>query len=295
MTARTRTCGPLAAACLIALMFAATSQGTAVADTASTVGWVRLAQLSPNTPPADMYVYPSGGTAAAPVLKYAAYGTLSPYESLTPGSYLVAVRDAGTAVTTNPVISVQVNVTAGQAYTAAALGPASALTLQVLSDKLDTAPDKASVRVIEASLRNPAVSVNAGGNPVAANLSFPKATGYQTLTPGPSTVKVTTQADNATTQLKLNFAAGSTYTLAVLDGAGSSPQILDLNDATGMGTPPKGGVSTGFGGTAHAANAENTAHTAQQGGGANVLPAGSILLAIIAVGAVVFATSRRRK
>ena len=239
---------PLAAACLIAVTCAVLPSAAARAATTSTVGWVRLAHLSPDTPPVDVYLYPYGGKTAQIVLKHVAYGTLSPYQSLAPGDYLVAMRGAGAGATTDPVISTQVDVKAGEAYTVAGLGAESALTLQVLDDKLDAPAGKASVRVIEASLRSPSVSISAGGDTVATNLHFPAVTGYQTLDAGPCDLRVATQTAAATTQV--DFSADSTYTLAVLDGSGASPKVLNLSDAAGTSTLPKGGVNTGLGGTA---------------------------------------------
>src|SRR5262249_49500830 len=214
---------------------------------------------------------------------------------LAPGNYLVAMRAAGDAATADPVISTQIDVTAGQAYTVAGLGTASALTLKVLTDNLATPTGKVSVRVIEASLHNPTASVDAGSETLATGLRFPSVSDYQTVDPGASTVHVSTQAGDKTTQL--NFAAGSTYTLAVLDGAGDSPQILDLSDATGTSVPPKGGVNTGFGGTAAqpvGAAAQPTATTTQSGHG-SVVPAGGGVLRLAAVGAVLFGLSRQRR
>ncbi len=282
MSARIR--APLAVAGLIALTFVSSLPAPAVAGTTSTVGWVRLAHLSPDTPPVDVYLYPYGGSTAQLVLKHVAYGTLSPYQSLAPGDYLVAMRGADAAATAKPVISAQVQVAVGQAYTVAGLGTSSALTLKVLADKLDTPQGKVSVRVIEASQRNPTASVNVGDDVLTAGLRFPDVSPYQLLAPGSRAVKVTTQAADKTTQL--DFTAGSTYTLAVLDGSGSSPQILGLSDATGTSVAPKGGVSTGFGGTA------------RQGGPGSAMPAGWVVLLVAAlgsVGLVGFGLTRRRK
>ena len=43
-------------------------------------GWLRLAHLSPNTPPVDVYLYSFGRSRAMIVLRHVAYGTVSPYE-----------------------------------------------------------------------------------------------------------------------------------------------------------------------------------------------------------------------
>lgn len=245
----TRLRKPLAAACIsaIACVAAMASTAQAATTTASTVGWVRLAHLSPNTPPVDVYLYPFGGSSPVVQLKHVAYGDLSPYESLAPGDYLVAMRGAGAAPTSSPVISTQVDVTVGKAYTVAGLGASPGLTLQVLNDTLSTTPGKAEVRLIEASLQSPTVSIVADTDALASNLHFPNVTSYQPIDPGPCPLHVTTPVGSQTQQL--DFAADSTYTLAVLDGGTGSPKVLDLGDAVGTNTLPKGGVNTGFGGT----------------------------------------------
>ncbi|HEV2639320.1 MAG TPA: DUF4397 domain-containing protein [Actinocrinis sp.] len=222
---------------------AATAQASA-----SQVGWVRLAHLSPNTPAVDVYLYPFGNASAQIVLKHVAYGTASGYESLKPGLYLVAMRSAGAAAASNPVISTEVQVAAGAAYTVAGLGPFSALTLDVLDDQLSVPAGHAGVRVIEASLAAPDVTVTAGSDNIATNLHFPSVTGYQTVEPGSWTVKVATQTAAATS--KVTLASDSTHTFAVLDGTNGVPKLLDLGDAAGASTLPVGGVQTGFGGTA---------------------------------------------
>ena len=242
-----------AAICLSAVAF--TAAGTEVAQattvrtgTTSTVGWVRLAHLSPNTPPVDVYLYPFGGSSPDILLKHVAYGTLSPYQPLAAGAYLVAMRGAGASPASSPVISTQVNVVAGRAYTVVGLGAQPTLTLQVLDDELTTPTGKAAVRVIAASLQNPTVSVVADTDPIAPNLHFPDITAYQPIDPGPCPLHVSTATGTQTTQL--NFAADSTYTLAILDNAAGAPKVLDLTDAAGTSALPKGGVNTGFGGTA---------------------------------------------
>jgi len=293
MTAPIR--GPLAAACLIALTFAVSGAGAAHADATSTVGWVRLAQLSHGASAIDWYVYPSGSTDARVALKDVAFGSVSPYESLAPGNYLVAVHTAGNAPTGNPLTTAQITVAAGQAYTVAGLGATSVPTLRVLNDKLDTTQGKAGVRVLEASQQNPTVSVSAGDATIATDVQYPNASDYQAVAAGAGTVRVRTQSANTSATAQVNFAAGSTYTVVVLDGSGSAPQVLDLSDASGVGVPPKGGVSTGFGGmaAAHEAGAGRGV-----GGGAGVgvggVGAGLVLLLMVVGGAVSFGRARRR-
>lgn len=221
------------------------------ADT-STVGWVRLAQLSPTMAPVDGYLSPSGGSGAPsttkPALAHAAYAAMSQYQPVTPGGYTAAFRAAGSSAAANPLATVQLTVTAGQAYTVAAFG-ASPVKLQVLNDALTAPAGKASVRVIEASRLSPTASVMLGTAPLATNLRSPGASPYQTVDPGMSALLITTKA--ATTQtISANLAANSTYSVVILDGTEDIARVLVVGDATGMSAMPKGGVSTGFGGTA---------------------------------------------
>src|SRR5215470_12555872 len=73
-------------------------------------GWLRLAHLSPNTPPVDVYLYSLGNPKARLVLHHVSYGTVSPYLRAAAGIYTVAMRPAGAAASSNPVLSTAVHV-----------------------------------------------------------------------------------------------------------------------------------------------------------------------------------------
>jgi Domain of unknown function (DUF4397) len=221
---------------------------TAYASSATTgTGWIRLAHLSPNTPAVDVYLYSFGNSNAMIVLHHVAYGTVSPYESVQAGDYSVAMRAAGASATSQPVLSTSVTIAAGHAYTVAGLGPESGLRLQVLEDKLTTAPGQAEVRVIQASLKQQVVTVTLGSTVVASGLKFASVSDYQPVSPG--TQSVTVSSAGGTAHSSVTLAAGTVHTLVVLDSA-SGLEVVSLEDASGSGTPPAGGVSTGFGGTA---------------------------------------------
>ena len=220
----------------------------AYASSATTgTGWIRLAHLSPNTPAVDVYLYSFGNSNAMIVLHHVAYGTVSPYESVQAGDYSVAMRAAGASPTSQPVLSTSVTVSAGHAYTVAGMGPESGLRLQVLEDELTTPPGQARVRVIQASLKQQVVNVTFGSTVLASDLKFASVTSYQTVSPGTETVTVSSSGGK--TNSSVTLAAGTVHTLVVLDGA-SGLEVVNLEDASGSGTPPLGGVSTGFGGTA---------------------------------------------
>jgi hypothetical protein len=221
---------------------------TAYASSATTgTGWIRLAHLSPNTPAVDVYLYSFGNSNAMIVLHHVAYGTVSPYESVQAGDYSVAMRAAGASAASAPVLSTSVTIAAGHAYTVAGMGPESGLRLQVLEDKLTTAPGQAEVRVIQASLKQQVVTVSLGSTVLASDLKFASVGDYQPVSPGTHTVTVSSSGGDAHSSVTL--AAGTVHTLVVLDGA-SGLEVVNLEDASGSGQPPAGGVSTGLGGTA---------------------------------------------
>ena len=268
------------AAGTVLLLAVAPGSAFASSSTASPVGWVRLAHLSPNTPPVDVYLYSYGVSTARLVLDHVAYGDASPYESLAPGAYVIAMRAAGASPTVSPVISTDITVRADKAYTVAGLGPASALTLQVLDDQLQAPTGQSEVRVIEASLHDPEVTIDAASDTLAAGLRFPTVSGYTDVAPGRDTVSV--HATSGSTESELDFAPNDSYTLAVIDGASGAPTVLDLTDSATTSVIPDGGVETGLGGTA--SRPDTLAEDAEWG-----------LLLLVGVGGTLFAARRLRR
>jgi hypothetical protein len=214
---------------------------------AVSTGWIRLAHLSPNTPAVDVYLYSFGDSSAQLVLRHVGYGDVSPYEAVTAGEYTVAMRAAGASAATKPVLSASVDVVAGDAFTVAGLGPESALRLQVLRDDLRTPPDKALVRVIQASLHDHLVTVSYGGTVLAASLAFGSVSSYQPVSAPTAPVRI--EAVGVDVASSVTLAAGSVHTLVVLDGA-NGVTVDNLLDAAGSAVAPAGGVGTGLGGTA---------------------------------------------
>ena len=211
------------------------------------IGWLRLAHLSPNTPPVDVYLYSFGHSHAMIVLKHVSYGTVSPYQSVRSGDYTVAMRSAGASAGSKPVLSTGVDVIAGHAYTVAGMGPLSGLRLQVMRDRLATPPGKALVRVIQASLRQHRVTVSADRRVLVGHEPFAQVSAYQTVTPGTWTVHAAGASEKASSTVKL--VAGSIHTIVVLDHPGHL-SIASLEDAAGSKVTPQGAAPTGFGGTA---------------------------------------------
>lgn len=275
------------AAAVVAVAAASISLGllsalpSASASTASTgVGWIRLAHLSPNTPAVDVYLYSFRDPTAKIVLHHVSYGTVSGFEQVPAGDYTVAMRAAGAAPGSKPVLSTAVDVVAGHAYTVAGMGPASGLRLQIIPDRLTTPRGKALVRVIQASLNQDVVTVKAGHTTLARDLKFASVTRYRVVKPGTWLIRVAGSSERATVSQPLM--AGSLYTLVVLDENGKLG-IDCLMDAQGSKVAPMGAPATGFGGTAARP-------------GAALLPWAAIGLAgLLAAGTGLVLVSRRRR
>lgn len=211
-------------------------------------GYVRLAHLSPDTPAVDVYLYSAGSSSPKLVLRHVGYGALSPYQRLASGGYTVAMRPADAPAASKPVLSTKVEVQGGAAYTVAGMGPYKGIRLQVLDDSTSLTSGKAALRVIEASLKVPTVTVTCRGKSWAQPVKFGDATDYKSMTAGKAAVKVAGgSGGSADTTVPLN--AGSAHTVVVLDG-NNGLKLLDLRDTTRGALTPKGGVETGLGGLA---------------------------------------------
>jgi hypothetical protein len=220
----------------------------APAASASTgTGWLRLAHLSPNTPPVDVYLYSFHDPNAMIVLYHVAYGTVSGYETVPSGEYTVAMRLAGAKPSSPAVLATTVDIHPGDAYTVAGVGPNNGLRLAVLKDRLRTPRGKALVRIIQASLVEHRVTVTAGHHVLVRDLPFADVTKYVTVSPGTWTVKATGATEH--TSASIDLAAGTIHTIVVLDDPGHLA-LDDLVDAAGSRVIPAGAPATGFGGTA---------------------------------------------
>jgi len=236
--------GTLASGVAVASATAASAAMTHHSDT----GWIRLAHLSPNTPPVDVYLYSFGNSHAMIMIPHVAYGTVSPYEKVKAGEYTVAMRGAGAAPSSQPVLSTSVQITPGGAFTVAGMGLAKGLRLQILRDQLTTPPGRSLVRVIQASLRYQKITVMANHRTLARGLIFAHVTNYVSTPPGSFNVHVAGMGGKGAAVITL--APGTIHTLVVLDTSGHGLRIDNLVDAAGSSVDPVGGAATGFGGTA---------------------------------------------
>lgn len=223
----------------------------AAAEAAGPVGYVRLAHLSPDTPDVDVYLSAvTGGTPQR--FPGVGYGTVSNYLTVPTGTYAVSMRAAGAPASDPPVLTTNVTVADGKAYTVAGVGKHADLGLKVIEDDLSLPPaGKAKVRIVQASVRAPVMTVSiSGGATIADNIAFATTTDYLAVAPGHWTLEAHGAGGSPSSTLTATLAAGNVYSLIVLDaktGNGLTAQLR--TDAQRTGKVPTGSVATGAGGS----------------------------------------------
>ena len=214
-------------------------------------GMLRLAHLSPDTPAGDVYVASVSDPDVRRTFLGGTYGMVSEYQDVPPGTYTVSMLPAGSDPNSPPILSATVDIAPGTAHTVAGLGYFADLGLEVLDDDL-TLPStgQSRVRVINAAANAQQLDMTlADGTPVTTDLAFATATDYVDVFGGPTTFTATS-AGGEPMQLPVDLAAGSVYTMLVLDDGNGGVTVQTALDAASPGVVPVGGVETGAGGTA---------------------------------------------
>jgi hypothetical protein len=213
-------------------------------------GLLRLAHLSPDTPAGDVYVASVSDPDVRRTFLGGTYGMVSEYQEVPPGTYTVSMLPAGSDPDSPPILSATVDIAPGTAHTVAGLGYFADLGLEVLDDDLTLPPaGQARVRVINAAANAQQLDVTlADGTPVTTDLAFATATDYVDVSGGPTTLNAT-PASGEPMQLPVDLAAGSVYTILVLDDGNGGMTVQTALDAASPGVVPVGGVETGAGGT----------------------------------------------
>ena len=157
------------------------------------------------------------------------------------GSYAVSMRKAGDPESTKPVLTTDVTVAVGNAYTVAGVGKFADLELKVIDDDISAPPaGQAKVRVVQASVRAPILDVAAASGPtIATGVQFATTTDYREVKPGDWQVELQPTGGDATT-VDCALESGTTYSLLVLD-AKDGGLTTDLKiDATARRGDPRG-------------------------------------------------------
>ncbi|MGI8879440.1 MAG: DUF4397 domain-containing protein [Jatrophihabitans sp.] len=259
--------------------------GIGSANAAEPNAVVRAAHFSPTTPGVDVYLGPFSGGGSKLWLSGVSYGAVSPYQSLKPGLYTVAMRVHGAPSSTPPTLSWTLNAAAGQAYTVAGVGAGSSVRGLVLHDSL-TAPPAGSgrIRVVQAASRAPQVTVVAARGPVIArDASFATTTSYAIVPAGRWAIKATVSGSSLEASATVDVTSGAISSVLVLDAKGSGITVRAVVDANRAGTVPRGPVPAGGGGTAVPA----------MGGTPGGLPFGLVALLFLTAAGGLLWTGRR--
>lgn len=222
----------------------------APATAASSDGWVRLAHMSPDTSAVNITLSSLSGDVTLFRLQNVGYGAVSKYMRLPQGTYALAMVPAGTNdPNATPVVSGSVSVAAGKAETVAAIGKNDDLTTKTFRDDLDeVAGGSAKVRILQASVTHPTVSVSAGSTSVASDAAFGAVTSYSTVSAGSTDLKLSSGSDTAT--VNEQFTAGSSHTLFVIDNSSGDLTVSPALDSAAATETPVGSLAAGGGGLA---------------------------------------------
>lgn len=209
---------------------------------------VRVAHFSPDTAGVDVWV---DGTRQ---LQNVRYNTVSDYATLPAGPHQLALRPFGAPATSTPLLSADVTLAAGSAYTVAGVGLNKKLRGQIFDDDLSTpAAGAARVRVINAAVGIEPISVTLAGGPAfRGSIGFAAASPYEQVTAGKHDVQVLGSAHEKVllSVPGVDVGAGIVYSFAVIGGAGKPTQFVPVVDARGPAVTPIGAAKTGGGGTA---------------------------------------------
>ncbi len=182
---------------------------------------VRVAHFSPDAPNVDVFV--DGDQ----VLSDVAYGDVSPYLGIEPGTYTVAITAAGDPAT----VAFEGEVTFDAAfYTVAAVGELEAGTFEPLV-LLDAG--SALARLVHASPDAPAVDVYANDEPLFENVAFTEATDYVPVPAGDYTLSVRPAGDPETTvaEFDVTLELGTAYSAYAI-GYLEPPADVEARDFT---------------------------------------------------------------
>ena len=246
-TPRRRLVTVLALTAATGVALAGSLVGASPAHAAEGDGWVRVGHLSPDTKSVDVTLTSLAGGQVVMDLDDVTFGQVSPYQALTPGTYVVSMTAADAPADAKPVITTNVTVDSGQPITALAYGPNDDLETRVVKDDLTPPTDgQAKVRLFQAATVSKTVSVaTTTGTTIASKASFGSASGYAEVAAGPWSLDLTGQKVTGTSDVDL--AAGSINTLFVLDNSTGGITIVPVVDSAATAQAPVGGVQTGGG------------------------------------------------
>ncbi|MDI7277346.1 MAG: DUF4397 domain-containing protein, partial [Anaerolineae bacterium] len=209
-------------ALVLVLASAAVGTGTALAQEGEQAA-LRAVHAVPGAPAVDVFV--DGNR----VFSNVDYKEATDYAALSAGTHSVRVLPAGAGAQQQALIDTTVNLGAESYNTLAAVGQTGNVQPLVLVNE-STLPviNQARVRAVHASPDAPAVDVAVrGGEVLFGGVSFPSASGYQTVAAGTLNLEVRrTGTDNVVLQVPNVTLNGATvYSIFVVGLAGGQPPL----------------------------------------------------------------------
>lgn len=244
---------------LVALIGTAAAGPASAAAPAAAGAFVRGAHFSPDTAGVDVYLTAFSGGTNTLWLSDVGYGDVSPYRQVTAGTYAVSMRPHGAPASQKPVLTWTLNLKAGSAYTAAAVGMSSQIRGVVVADTLVPPPAGSGlVRIIQASSQAGHVSVRATNGPVLTpDTAFGSTTSYVAVPSGRWTVTAQSSTKPGLSgTLHVALRSASITSVVLLDGRGGGLVLRTVLDAAGTANTPSGSVPAGGGGTAVRPNSD---------------------------------------
>ncbi|MHA3701556.1 DUF4397 domain-containing protein [Jatrophihabitans sp. YIM 134969] len=246
--------------------------------TAAAPALVRSGHFSPDVAAVDVYLTAFGGGSTALWISDEAYGEVSGYRQVAAGVYVVSMRPHGAAADSPASITWTVDAAPGRAYTAAAVGSASALQARILSDDTSAPPrGEGRVRVIQAASLAPTATITAnGGVTVADAVPFGTTTGYRSVAAGTWDLRAVAPAPGLVASGAVSVPAGTASTVVLLDTTAGGLTLRTVVDSAGSAVVPVGSVDAGGGGTA-VARSSGTTHAPLPA----VVVLGSVAIAVL--------------
>src|SRR3954453_17769591 len=206
---------------------------------------VRLVNARPGSQAVSLKIVQ--GSAAPPTFGDAAYGQVTPYVKVPPGSAQIGISGLPSAVDATKAQTTE-QLEDGQSYTAVALALGSkGYQIEVYRDG-HARGGKARLRVIHAAPELGSPDVRLGQRTIAEKLAFKDATPYISVAPGSYALSVVRPGSTSAVFTKQVSVSAGGATTAILAGSGGAPaMVITTTDDT---KTPAGAPETGLGGLA---------------------------------------------
>src|SRR3954449_10660454 len=184
---------------------------------------VRLVNARPGSQAVSLKVVQ--GSAAPPTFGDAAYGQVTPYVKVPPGSAQIAISGLSSS-TGGAEAQTTEQLEDGQSYTAVALALGSkGFQIKIYRDG-HARGGKARLRVIHAAPELGSPNVRLGQRTIAEKLAFKEATPYLSMAPGSYALSVVRPGSSSAVFTKQVSVSAGTATTAIIAGSGGAPAMI---------------------------------------------------------------------